>query len=339
MVIKKFQKPYIIAEIGSSHLGNIKLAKKTISQAKKGGADCVKFQLYDEKTIVHPKLKTLSYIKHNNFKFQKDRFAKMKISLKELDKLYKYAKKIKLDFCVTPFDPRFVKQINKYVKFFKVASGDLNFYPLLREIKKTKKLALISTGMSSYDDIRNSLKYLDKKRTIIMHCVSSYPTNKKDINLSNIKHLKEFFGLPVGFSDHTTGINATVASIFFGARVIEKHFIPTKGSEKSADFPLSVDYKKLSQIRRKIDEAYNMIGKKKDGVLNCEKYGEKNLKRSIYACKEIKKGERLSRNNLICLRPFIKKGVRIENFYKLQNKKALRNIKKFNLVEKKHIKS
>ena len=143
--------------------------------------------------------------------------------------------------------------------------------------------------------------------------------------------MNEFFGLPVGFSDHTTGIDATVASIF-GARVIEKHFIPTKGSEKSADFPLSVDYKKLSQIRRKIDEAYNMIGKKKDGVLNCEKYGEKNLKRSIYARKEIKKGEKLSSNNLICLRPFIKKGVRIENFYKLQNKKALRNINKFNLL-------
>ena len=151
-----------------------------------------------------------------------------------------------------------------------------------------------------------------------MHCVSSYPTNKKDINLSNIKHLNEFFGLPVGFSDHTTGIDATVASIF-GARVIEKHFIPTKGSEKSADFPLSVDYKKLSQIRRKIDEAYNMIGKK-DGVLNCEKYGEKNLKRSIYARKEIKKGEKLSSNNLICKDLLLKKvlELRISINYKIK---------------------
>ena len=338
-MINEFKKPYLIAEIGSSHLGNMKLAKETIAQAKKGGADCVKFQLYDENTIVHPKLKTLAYIKYNNFKYQKDRFAKMKISLKDLEYLYRYSKKIKIDFCVTPFDPLFVKQISRYVKFFKVASGDLNYYPLLKELKKTKKFVLISTGMSNYKDIQNSLKYLDKKRTVIMHCVSSYPTQKKDINLSNIKNLNDFFSLPVGFSDHTSGIDATIASVFFGAKVIEKHFIPMRGAEKSADFALSVNYKELKQIRQKVDEANIMIGKKKDHTLQCEKYGEKNLKRSIYANKEIKKGERFNKNNLIGLRPFIKKGIGIEYLYKLYKKKASKNIKKFNLIEKKHIKN
>ena len=325
-------KVYLIAEIGSAHLGNMSLAIQAIKEAKKGGADCVKFQLYNEKTIVHPKLKTLSYIKFNKYKYQIDRFRKMKISLDIVRKLHKYSKKLKIDFCVTPFDPLFVKKISKYVKFFKIASGDLNYIPLLKEIKKTKKTAVLSTGMSNYKNIKNSLKYLDKKKVILMHCVSKYPTKTSDINLSNIYELKKFFNIPTGFSDHTSGIDATIASVFFGARIIEKHFVPLKGSRKSADYPLSINMKDLIILREKIANAMLMIGKKKDKVLKCEKYGEKNLKRSIYSSKKIKKGERFTKYNLICLRPFIKKGVRVENFYNLIGKKAQKNFLKYQLI-------
>ena len=132
-------KRYLIGDIGTDQLGTMRLAVKAINEAKKGGADCVKFQLFDEKTIVHPKLKTLSYIKFNKYKYQIDRFKKMKISLVKVNKLYKYSRKLKIDFCITPFDPWYVKKIAKYVKFFKIASGDLNYIQLLKEIKKTKK--------------------------------------------------------------------------------------------------------------------------------------------------------------------------------------------------------
>ena len=328
------KKPYIIAEIGSSHMGSMSLAFKAIEEAKKGGADCVKFQLFNESTIVHPKLKTLSYIKHNNYKYQLQRFAKMKISLDKLKKLYSFARKRKIDFCVTPFDPSFVKKISKFVKFFKVASGDLNYYPLLKEIKKTKKITLISTGMSNYGDIKDSIKNLDKKKVVILHCVSSYPTKLKDINLYNISELKRVFKLPVGFSDHTPGINATVASVYFGAKIIEKHFVPSKGAKFSADYPLSINFKQMQVLRKKVDQAFGMIGKKKDLVLKCEKYGEKNLKRSIYSLKTLKKGEKINKNNIICLRPYNKKGVKIENFYNFLNKKVKRNINRLALIKK-----
>ena len=332
------KKPYLIAEIGSSHMGNMSLAFKAIEEAKKGGADCVKFQLFKESTIVHPKLKTLSYIKHNNYKYQSQRFAKMKITLDKLKKLYVFAKKKKIDFCVTPFDPYFVKKISKYIKCFKVASGDLNYYPLLKEIKKTKKITLISTGMSHYNDIKDSIKNLNKKKVIILHCVSSYPTKFKDINLSNISELRNKFKLPVGFSDHTTGIEATVASVFFGAKIIEKHFIPSRGAKFSADYPLSINFKQMQILRRKIDEAFIMIGKKKDDILKCEKYGEKNLKRSIYSLSTIKKGEKLNNKNIICLRPYVKKGIKVENYYQVLNKKAKRKISKLALIKKNDLK-
>ena len=327
-------KVYLIAEIGSAHLGNINLAFRAIKEAKNGGADCVKFQLYNEKTIVHPKLKTLSYIKFNKYKFQIDRFKKMKISLGTVKKLYAFSKKLKIDFCVTPFDPSFVKQISKYVKFFKVASGDLNYIPLLKAISKTKKKVIMSTGMSNYQDIKNSLKYLNKRNVIIMHCVSSYPTELKDINLSNITKLKDFFKLPVGFSDHTRGIEATIASVFFGARIIEKHFVPLKGSSKSADFPLSINYKEMKVLRYRISKALLMIGKEKNGILKCEKYGEKNLKRSIYSLKKIYKSQKFSKRNLICLRPYKKDGFKIEKFDNLLGKKAKKNFKEYELIGK-----
>ncbi len=323
---------YLIAEIGSAHLGKMNLAFKAIKEAKKGGADCVKFQLFDEKTIVHPKLKTLSYIKFNKYKYQIDRFKKMKVSLATINKLYKYSQKLKIDFCVTPFDPRFVKKIAKYVKFFKIASGDLNYIPLLKEIKKTKKKVVLSTGMSNFQNIKNSLRYLDKKKVILMHCVSKYPTKISDINLSNITELKNFFKVPVGFSDHTSGIDATIASVFFGARIIEKHFVPFKGATKSADYPLSINFKDLIILRRKMNSALSMIGNKKDKVLKCEKYGEKNLKRSIYSSKKILKGEKFTKQNLICLRPYKNKGVKIEKFYNLIGRKAKKNINKYQLI-------
>ena len=333
----KFKKPYLIAEVGSSHMGNINLAFKAIAEAKKGGADCVKFQLFDESTIVHPKLKTLSYIKHNKYKYQSQRFARMKISLNTFKKLHSYAKKKKIDFCATPFDPTFVKKISRYVKFFKVASGDLNFYPLLKELKKTKKIILISTGMSNYGDINRSIKYLNKNRVIILHCVSSYPTEKNNINLKNILELKRYFNLPVGFSDHTSGIDAAVASISYGAKIIEKHFIPSKGANKSADYALSINFKQMKFLKEKMQQADEMIGKKKDRVLKCEKYGEKNLKRSIYSIKNIKRGQKINKDNIACLRPYMKRGIKVEDYFKILNKKAKREIKKLNLIKKEHV--
>ena len=156
--------------------------------------------------------------------------------------------------------------------------------------------------------------------------------------MSNIRELNNYFKIQVGFSDHTTGIDAAIQAISYGAKVIEKHFVPTKGSSKSADYPLSINYKQLSIMKEKINTSFEMIGEKKDRVLSCEIYGEKNLKRSIYAKKNIKKGDKIMLKDLICIRPFQKKVLNIENFYKVNNKKATRDIFKNSLLTKKDFK-
>ena len=131
---------YIIAEVGSNHLGNKKIAKKSLFQAKRAGADCVKFQLFDENNLVSKNLKTYKHVQDKKIKYQHERFKKVKISLEYLKTLSNLAKKVGIDFSVTPFDPSYVQSIKKYVKFFKVASGDINNIPLLTEIRKQRKL-------------------------------------------------------------------------------------------------------------------------------------------------------------------------------------------------------
>ena len=120
-MFKNLKKPYVIAEVGSNHKGNFSHCFKAIDSAKKSGADCVKFQLYDENYLAHPKLKTLNYIKNNSFKYQRDRFKSLKINVDLVKKLYFYSKKKKIDFCITPFHKKFVNQLKNYVSFFKIS--------------------------------------------------------------------------------------------------------------------------------------------------------------------------------------------------------------------------
>lgn len=244
--------------------------------------------------------------------------------------------KKKIDLCITPFDHRLVRPLSKYINFFKVASGDINYFPLLKEIKKTKKKCVISTGMSSYRNIDNALKILGKKNTSILHCIASYPTNIEDCNLQNIKELKKKYKIPVGFSDHTSGIQASLNSIFFGATIIEKHFLPDNKTRNVADFELSIT---PSETKKLIDTLFinsKMIGKKKESILQSEKYFSINLKRSLYYRSNLKKGTFLKFKDINFLRPFKKKGIEIEKYQSLIKKKLKKNVKENELICRHH---
>ncbi len=336
-MFNNLKKPYVIAEVGSNHKGNIKNCFKAIDSAKKAGADCVKFQLYDEKLLAHPKLRTLNYIKNNSFKYQRDRFQSLKLNLEKVKKLYKYSRKKKIHFCVTPFDESFVKKLKNFVTFFKVASGDINYFPLLDEIKKTKKNVILSTGMCSYKNIENALKRLDKKKTALLHCIASYPTPLNSVNLENIRHLKNKFKLTTGFSDHTIGIEASFSSIFFGSQIIEKHFLPSNKTTKVADQKLSITPKQMKLLTDQIKKFFCLIGSKKTKILKSEKYFSVNLKRSLYFAKNMKRNQILKKNDIIFLRPFNKKGLPIELYKKILSKKITKDVKKFDLICKNHL--
>ncbi len=330
--------PYVIAEVGSNHLGKKKLSEQSIYLAKKAGADCVKFQLFDENNLVNQKLKVYKHVKDKRLKYQHERFKKVKITIEHLKILSKLAKKIKIDFCVTPFDYKYVNKIKNYVSFFKVASGDINNYLLLKEIARTKKKVIISSGMASLNEIEKALKFFPKKKVILLHCVSSYPTLKKDANLINIKFLREKFKVTTGYSDHVPGIETAANSIFFGAQVIEKHFMPKK-TKLAGDYQLSINHIDLKRLIILIKENYKIIGLKREKEFNCEKYGKKTLRRSIYFSRNLNKHEKIKKNDVIFLRPFNKKGVKIEDFSKIIGVKIKNKVKKNQLVAYKNLKS
>jgi N,N'-diacetyllegionaminate synthase len=335
-MIKYQKKVYVIAEVGSNHSGKIINCIKAVKAAKDSGADCVKFQLYDEKTIAHPKQLTLGYIKNNKFKFQRDRFKSLKLDFDKIKKIHSYCKKINIDFCVTPFDHKLVKRLSKYVNFFKIASGDINYLPLLKEVKKTGKKCIISTGMSEYKDIRRALTILGKKKTSILHCIASYPTNFNDCNLENIKYLKKEFKVPVGFSDHTSGIEASMNSVFFGAEIIEKHFLPSEKIKKVADYELSIKPSQMKQMTEGIKNNINMVGSIKNKVLKCEKYFSINLKRSLYFSEKFSEEKKITLETINFLRPYNKKGIKLENYTSIVGKRLKKKVKKHELVCKKH---
>ena len=216
-------KPYFVAEMNTSHFGNMDIAKKMIEEAKKSGCDCVKFQSWSTDSLY-----SNDFYKENPMA---KRFVK-KFSLNENEQeiLAEYCKSVNIDFASTPYsidEANFL--INKCkVPFIKVASMDINNYPYLRYLAKTGSAIIISSGMANFDEITKAIKLLESEgaeNVILLHCISIYPAAPELINLNHIRFLKESFpNITIGYSDHTLGIEVGIASVAMGACVIEKHF-------------------------------------------------------------------------------------------------------------------
>ncbi len=305
------KKCIIIAEAGVNHNGSMKLAERLIVKAKEAGADIIKFQTYKAENLVVKKSPRFW-----NWKGERKKSGTQYDSYKNLDsfnkeqyqQLYKLCKKNNIEFMSTPFDIGAVKMLNKIgMKGFKVASCDLNNYPLLEEIAKTKKPILLSTGASNLSEIKKTVKFLEKKnvkKLCIMQCTLSYPTEKKDANLSVLlKFKKEFKNYLIGLSDHTLGVNVPISSVMLGSRVIEKHFTVDKKLKKSADHWLSVNPKELNQIRIGVDELVSAYGNGVKKILKSEKKARKFARRSIVAKSTILKNETLTKYNITQKRP------------------------------------
>lgn len=328
----KDKPPYIIAEVGSNHLGNEKLCFQSIRMAKRAGADCVKFQIFDENNLVNKKLKIYKHVKDKKLKFQYQRFKKVKISVELVRKLFKFSKKNNIDFSVSPFDKEYIKKLKNYVDFFKVASGDINNFELLREISKTKKKTILSTGMTNQEEIGRALKFFDKKKVSILHCISSYPTNHIDANLININFLKKKYKVKTGYSDHVPGIQASINASLLGAEIIEKHFMP-KTTKLAGDYSLSVNESTLKKMIDQIKMNHLMIGQYRSGTYGCEKYFKNTLRRSIYYSNNFKKGHKIKKTDIVALRPYKFHSLKVENFTKIIGTKLKKDVKKDQIVK------
>ena len=338
------KKCVLIAEAGVNHNGSLRLAEKLIVKAKEAGADIIKFQTYKADKLV-----TKKSPRFWNWKGEKKKNGTQYDSYKNLDsfnktqyvQLVKLCKKNNIEFMSTPFDIDAVKMLDKLgMKGFKVASCDLNNYPLLEEIIKTKKPILLSTGASNLNEVRKTVKFLEKKgvkKLCLMQCTLSYPTEKKDVNLSVLlKFKKEFKKYLVGLSDHTLGVNVPISSVLLGSNVIEKHFTVDKTLKKSADHWLSVNPKELNQIRVGVDELMEAYGDGEKKVLESEKNTRKFARRSIVAKSLILKNETLTRENLTQKRPG--DGIEPSRIYEVLGKKAKKNFFIDEKISLKHLK-
>ncbi len=246
--IKNYGEPYIIAEIGANHNGDIELAKKLIDKAVECGADAVKFQSWTPTSLIckeeYDKNQVYNDSPKKHFGSLKAMVEKYYLREEQHFELKEYCDKIGVDFCSTPFSKEEVDLLMKLnVPFIKVASMDINNLELLRYMAKQNKPIILSTGMSTLGEIEKAVEVIEEEgnnQIILLHCISIYPPAYEDINLNNILMLEKAFNYPVGFSDHTIGTSIPLAAVALGSCIIEKHFtldkdMPGWDHEISAD--------------------------------------------------------------------------------------------------------
>ncbi len=328
------KKIFLIAEVGVNHNGDLKKALKLINHASKAGFDAVKFQTFDLETMLLPNTKLAIYQKKTNFSNMKEMLKKYSLSKKKFIKIKNYCKKKKIIFLSTPFDINSAKFLNKLnVPLFKISSGDLDNFLLLREIKSYKKPMIISTGMSNLIDVKKSLNFLklNKNKLTIMHCISEYPTKLKDSQLGIIKELKKF-NYQVGLSDHTQGFEASIASCALGVNVIEKH-ITLNNNFSGPDHKSSMHVKYLDNFVKTIRSISASLQVNKRFKTKEESRTLKVARKGLYYQKNLKKNHILNVNDLIALRP-LGNGLSPSSYYSLIGKKLKKNIKKFQMIKK-----
>lgn len=310
--INNYSKPYIIAELGSNHNGDMELAKKMIIEAKEAGADCVKFQSWSKDSIFARKKYADNYFIADDYRDRNDFtleeiVEEYSISETELLDMKIFADEVGIDCSSTPFNKKEADFVVEQLKspFIKVASMDLNNLPFLDYLARKNLPIIISTGLSELYEIDKAVKTIElagNKEIVILHCVSTYPPVDSDVNLNNIKTLMEAYpDYCVGFSDHTIGIEIPLASVAMGACVIEKHFTLDKEME-GWDHKVSATKNELSAIvngAKRINEALGSF--RITATESDDKKAE--FRRSIVITRTMKKGEILQLDDLDYKRP------------------------------------
>lgn len=327
------QPVFIIAEAGINHNGDIKIAKRMIDSAVETRVNAIKFQTFKterflSKNIVEPK-----HMKSRESLFETIR--KLELSEEDHYELSGYCKQKGIIFMSTPMDDKSVDLLDDIgVPVFKVASCDLDNLPLLKYIARKGKPILLSTGMGTISEVGEAVEVIksnENENIILLHCVSVYPPKVEDVNLKAMETLKNAFKFPVGYSDHTIGINVPLAAVAMGAKAIEKHFTLDK-KMKGPDHAVSADPDELKSLIsgiRDIEKAFG-VGIKVPSEDEIEM--KKSFRKSIVASTDIRKGETITDEKLSIKRPGT--GISPKYFNFIVGKKAKRDINKDDLINK-----
>lgn len=304
---KKLEQAYIIAEMSANHAGSIERAKEIVWAAKESGADCIKIQTYTADTLTINCDNEYFHIDNGTWEGENlyHLYEKAYTPWEWQAELKQEAEKAEIDFLSTPFDNTAVDFLEELgVQFYKIASFELVDIPLIEYVASKGKPVILSTGMGTQEDIAEAVEAVrnqGNENIVLLRCASAYPAISDEMNLLTMQDMAKRFHTPVGLSDHSMGSLAAVTAVALGAKVIEKHFCLSRAIENpDASFSMEPEeFKKMIEDIRMAEEAIGMV-----------QYGpakqEKNsivFRRSVFAVKDIKKGERFTAENIRIIRP------------------------------------
>lgn len=298
---------FVIAEAGVNHNGNFENAKKLILAAKEAGADAVKFQTFKTKNLVTVDAEKAEYQEETTRKgSQFDMLKKLELSYVEFKKLKEFCDNENIKFFSTAFDIDSIEFLYSLgIGVWKIPSGEITNYPYIEKIAKYNQPIILSTGMADFEEIRAAKdlirKYNDNE-LVILHCTTEYPTELENVNLKVMKKIKEEFNVNIGYSDHTLGLEVSIAATALGATVIEKHFTLDKEME-GPDHRASLNPEELKEMIKGIRNVEIALGNGIKQISDVEKQNKQAARKSIVAKTDIKKGDVLSENNLTVKRP------------------------------------
>lgn len=301
-------KTYIIAEAGVNHNGSLDLALELAARAKAAGADCVKFQTFLSGEAVSRCAQKADYQKENDprAESQLEMVKKLELPFDAFVTLEKACKEAGIAFLSTPFDRMSIAFLNTLdMPFWKVPSGEITNLPYLLDIAQTKKSVVMSTGMSTLEEVEAAVAFLRKNGTpeiTLLHCNTEYPTPMEDVNLRAMETLREKFRVEVGYSDHTQGIEIPVAAVTMGASVIEKHFTLDHNME-GPDHKASLEPDELRAMVQAIRNVERAMGTGVKQPSSSERKNVAIVRKSIIARRAIRKGEILTEKNITTKRP------------------------------------
>lgn len=338
------QRPFLIAEMSGNHNQSLERALQIVTAAARAGAHALKLQTYTADTITLNVSKGEFFIKDDKNLWKG----------KSLHQLYKEAytpwewhkpimekcRELGIECFSTPFDETAVDFLESLkVPCYKIASFENTYIPLIKKVAKLGKPMIISTGMATLGELEETVKVAKEsgcKDLILLKCTSTYPATPENTNLNTIPHMRRLFNVQVGLSDHTMGCGAAIASVAFGATVIEKHFT-LKRAEGGVDSSFSLEPEEFQILSIESERAWQSLGKVIYGVQSEQENKSRDFRRSIYVAENIKAGAKFTSSNVRCVRPGL--GLETKHYESILGKTAVTDLKMGTPLKWSHVKT
>lgn len=318
--------PLLIAEIGGNHEGDFEYAKRLVKLAIDTDVDYVKLQIYSGETLVNGKIDP-GRVSH---------FNKFKLTLDQYKELAKMCIDSNIGFLASVWSKDLIELFDNYLDFYKIGSGDLTSYPILKILADKGKPIIMSTGLSNMKEILASIDFIksinpiyNKENLAILQCTSMYPIAHEEAQLNNMLKIKEITGLSIGYSDHTIDSKALLHAYVLGAQILEFHFTDTKENKTFRDHQVSLTQADVANLIEEIELFNKLFGTKDKDKLACELESGHHIsfRRAVYLNKNLKSNSVISENDLVVLRPNI--GIGAEYYFNLVGKTLTVDVEAF----------